>query len=306
VRNIDNLTKVIPLTLTIATDFGQPYIINKTDWTLSMYTNETNSTSYLINNTGTYSLTNCVPTLTGEFVNQSWYSLGLDSTINIGEVKNLSIVFAFPTVGLYRGYLQVTCNATAGGATNTLASGNQPYIAVNVVSGGALPPAPPPAGGGGSTYVTIVNFTLIPNPQDILVAYFNEKPETQLTASRILKSCQTDNTDFSCYVNGTKLTVVLEKTPDTFYKRYSTRVTAISTQDETSEALVYFAVYNFGSYISIPARQISRETAGENIFFAIQGNAIIGIRWWWIILLGLALSILVAKVLSARKFIRYR
>lgn len=171
-RNIDNLTQVIPLSLSMSTDFGQPYIINKTDWTLSMYDNDTNSTSYLVNNTGTYNLTYCTPSITGDFVNQSWYSLSLNPTIEVGQVRNLIVTYAFPTARTnpYIGFLQINCKATVGGVVNTLAPYNQPYFAVQVVSGGILPPAPPSGGGGGGTQPTACGANVITNPTTITLS----------------------------------------------------------------------------------------------------------------------------------------
>lgn len=148
VRNIDNKTIVMPLSLGIASLFGQPTVLNLSQIRIGMFSNEVKTQQIYINNTGQLNLTSCVPSLSNDFLGWSFYSWSSTSfPIAVNQTYNLTLTFNSPPPLIYNGYMDVTCVATVGGSLNSLLVSNKP--SVQVVSTYAQIYTPPPAGGGG-------------------------------------------------------------------------------------------------------------------------------------------------------------
>lgn len=169
-RLVDNRTTVMNLTLGVATQFGQPYVYNLSTLNVAITSDASASQIITINNTGTYNLTSCVPTLTGDFVGWSFYSWD-NASFNVGvnSSKNITLTFTNPPATTYAGYMQVTCVATVGGIQNTLSPGNQPIV--NLIS---TTPSIPPSGGGGSSTVQLIGgtnqtFSISPKVQTVYI-----------------------------------------------------------------------------------------------------------------------------------------
>lgn len=108
---------------------GQPFIENFTDFLINMNEDETVSKIFLVNNTGDYALSDCQPTLIEDYLNWNFYSWSNNSfNLDINETLNLYLTFTNPPPTTYDGHLQITCNATNGGETNSLLFTNRPRI----------------------------------------------------------------------------------------------------------------------------------------------------------------------------------
>ncbi len=149
-RVLDNLMVSMNLSLTITTLLGNPVVLNASNSTIAIYSNDIVTANYNLSNNGTYNLSNCTGTLDNSFVGWSFYSFSSNVSVIVNSSKNFSITFSSPPVGAYSGYLQITCNATPLGIYNSLQSSNKPLILLSSSS----PPAPSTGGGGGGSVPT--------------------------------------------------------------------------------------------------------------------------------------------------------
>lgn len=208
-RLVDGRSFSIPVSLGLSTLYGQPYIMNLTNWITTVQDTQSVFNTFVVNNTGGYTLTNCIPTISGSFANKSFVYFSSGS-FNLTPNQSYSLIttFATPSAGVYQGYLDISCTAASGGQINTLALNNIPYIqlvSTSTASGGG--------GGGGSQTIIIdtANFTLSPSILDVyfIISSFNDKPKFwnyTFVASKTLTACTVDN-GFSCRIVDNRVVV---------------------------------------------------------------------------------------------------
>ena len=119
----------------------------------SILTSESIQYNVLFNNTGTYNLTSCTPSLGGTFAGQSFITYSNSSfSVDTHNTTQITIYMTTPTSGSYTGFLEVTCSSDALLNLDTLSSrgvNNQPYFSLLVTApteGGSST-----QGGGGDT-----------------------------------------------------------------------------------------------------------------------------------------------------------
>lgn len=154
----DNVSKVISLSLGVAGVFGQPFIVNKADWSVSIASSGSTSRNFVVNNTGDFTLSDCVPSIDGNFVGASFVSFSNSNfTVGVGQVNNFSVIYTHPSPAIYQGFLQVVCVSASGGQLNSLVSGNRPYLQLVSTSSSVVPPS---GGGGNVVEVSSSNVSL--------------------------------------------------------------------------------------------------------------------------------------------------
>jgi hypothetical protein len=204
-RLFDGKTIIIPLSLGISTTYGKPEIRNLSNWNLIGYNNVDYSFSYNVTNVGIYNLSNCTGDIGGSFVGWSFYSFTTDKN-NIVSNDSTNFIITYHNIpnGVYGGYLQVNCLATANNIVNSLNTSNRPYLTISSSS-----PIFITSSSGGGSSSTVVNVGS--NLSGILVdGYFltslsdikdvDVYKTTKDLNSILVTSCTIP--DYTCGVNG--------------------------------------------------------------------------------------------------------
>lgn len=155
-RVIDNYVKNISINISVLlSDFGEIVLMNDSNYGQTINSADTLIKQFLLNNTGTYNLSDVSCELEGDYIGKSFWSFNIISTIepNMSEIINMTITGA--PASSYSGKMKCYGINSVRGTTDYTESGNQPIISITVTS------ASTPPGGGGSSSTIIQN--LLPN-----------------------------------------------------------------------------------------------------------------------------------------------
>jgi hypothetical protein len=167
---------------------GSIEFINMSDWTVTMLSNGLKTQNFTVFNNGTYADNNCVVVLTQDFTAWTFYSFNIQNfSLAINETKNLVVQFQNPPPASYKGYLNITCVGTLGGALVNLPLNNSPYVQLAVQQ--YIPPQGGGGGGGGTPPIVVVtseqNETLFSISTDtgspVAILYMYPAQKRQLT-----------------------------------------------------------------------------------------------------------------------------
>jgi hypothetical protein len=153
-RMIDGRVFTASLPLGISSAYGQAVITNPASFTKLMYSNEIVVKNYTITNVGNYNLSGCNVTVDGSFAGMSFVYGSIPFSIAPNESGVVSVSYVQPPFGLYTGYFNVFCVASAGGFVNGLSN---PQLQQLFVLPYTAPFTPAGGGGGAPPFVLVSN-----------------------------------------------------------------------------------------------------------------------------------------------------
>lgn len=170
-RTFDNkLLENISFNISVSTFNGIISLLDNSDYSNGVYSDESFSKQYVINNTGDYNLTSCSATLDGDYDGWGFYSFSFtNTTMQINQSETLTISFVNVPVkspsNTWTGDLQIFCVGTPEGYTVHMDSDYQPEF--NIISTERSTTTTPGGGSSSSepglTIEDILNLTLPPS-----------------------------------------------------------------------------------------------------------------------------------------------
>ncbi|MFH1592123.1 MAG: roadblock/LC7 domain-containing protein [Candidatus Woesearchaeota archaeon] len=141
IRRINDGTDfIVPLTIGVNPPSGNPEALTPIsrivcglgtcDVDLEMENDESLVVSWMLNNTGNYDLTGCIPTITGFDISNFGEFSDNDFSVGVDESITLTLTLSQPSINSYYGRLEVVCEATVLGYSTSLGAedGNAPNI----------------------------------------------------------------------------------------------------------------------------------------------------------------------------------
>jgi len=252
--------KQIPLSITINTAVGNIVFVDNTSWSVSMKPSETKNQTWVVNNTGTGTLTNCTPSFSSDLNGQAFVTFNPASAFNltVGETKNITVTLTTPPEGTYSDKLNIICNTGTG--YDSVDYALRPLLSVTVTEEGGGGGG---GGGGGVTEITYENVTLVqfatkPPNIDVYLLYspFGETPQKfvqTVTSSRFIKKCSI-NAPFTCEVEPNKISVDViyyGNSTEMFTEVVNGTLQLTSDQDERTDVSVTFRLIGYRLLIII-------------------------------------------------------
>ncbi len=171
-RTLDGKNYTVPLKIGINPPSGDPDAFNNNTLALctkegncniniQMENDETKTFTWVINNSGNFSLTSCRPSVSGFDITNFGSFSSNNFNLGIGEATGLSLTISQPSINSYYGKLELECTATVLGFNNSLGaeSDNAPSLQLIIIAdsgqgttGGTTGPPGPNGGSGGGSF----------------------------------------------------------------------------------------------------------------------------------------------------------